>query len=124
MKSGYGASEMVEDGVLLEDGTKLEADLVVFACVHLFSWCLLVTAKLPCDSTGYKSVLESIDGLFPPSVKLPKKVWGIDETGELAGTYRPIPQQGLWFAVGNFLHSRFMSRHLVLQILAQETGNI
>jgi len=31
VKSGYGVREMVEDGLILEDGTKLEADIVVFA---------------------------------------------------------------------------------------------
>ena len=31
VRSGSGVSEMSEDGVILEDGTKLPADVVIFA---------------------------------------------------------------------------------------------
>jgi len=63
-----------------------------------------------------------VQSFFPPSVVVPKKIWGVAEDGEIAGVYRPTPQPGLWFVAGGFIHVRFLSKHLSLQILAQEIG--
>jgi len=77
---------------------------------------------IPHYSTGNKSILESLAGFFPPSVRLPNRVGGMADDGDLAAAFRPTPQQGLWFTPGGFSVTRFLSKHLALQILAQEVG--
>ena len=59
---------------------------------------------------------------FPPSVRLPERIGGMADDGDLAAAFRPTPQQGLWFTPGGFSVTRFLSKHLALQILAQEVG--
>jgi len=63
-----------------------------------------------------------VEPFFPPSVSVPKKIWGLAEDGEIAGVYRKISQPGLWFVAGGFGHVRFLSKHLALQVIAQEVG--
>jgi len=72
--------------------------------------------------TGYRTIKETVEDFFPPSVSIPKQIWGQAEDGEIAGIYRPTPQPGLWFVAGGFAHVRFLSKHLALQVIAQEVG--
>ncbi|KZT03130.1 FAD/NAD(P)-binding domain-containing protein [Laetiporus sulphureus 93-53] len=92
-----------EDGVVFNDGTKTLADVVVLG-------------------TGYLPVINNIVEIFGPSItdKIGSKIWGLDEEGELNRCFRPSGQQGLWVAMGSFQHGRFFSKHLALQILAEE----
>ncbi|GAB3487229.1 NAD(P)-binding domain-containing protein [Flexivirga lutea] len=131
--SGYyidvGASELVCDGkvklahgnvdhltetsVVLEDGTELPADLVVYA-------------------TGYGSmngwVADIIDQATADKVG---KVWGLgsDTTkdpgpweGEQRNMWKPTQQEALWFHGGNLHQSRHYSLYLALQLKARYEG--
>ncbi|CAB4912694.1 unannotated protein [freshwater metagenome] len=131
--SGYyidvGASELVADGkiklvagqverisktgVVLEDGTELPADLIVYA-------------------TGYGSmngwVADLIDQETADKVG---KCWGLgsDTTkdpgpweGEQRNMWKPTQQENFWFHGGNLHQSRHYSLYLALQIKARYEG--
>ncbi len=131
--SGYyidvGASELVADGevhlvhgsvreltetaVVLDDGTELEADLVVYA-------------------TGYGSMNGWAADLISPEVAdKVGKVWGLgsDTTkdpgpweGEQRNMWKPTQQEALWFHGGNLHQSRHYSLYLALQLKARMEG--
>ncbi|GLZ47057.1 FAD-dependent oxidoreductase [Actinomycetospora sp. NBRC 106375] len=131
--SGYyidvGAAELVADGkvklatgqitefteseVVLDDGTRLEADLVVFA-------------------TGYGSMnRRAADIIGQDMADKVGKVWGLgsDTTkdpgpweGEQRNMWKPTQQDNLWFHGGNLHQSRFYSLYLALQLKARQVG--
>jgi putative flavoprotein involved in K+ transport len=131
--SGYyidvGASELVadgriklqvgqvqrlsRDGVVMEDGTELPADLVVYA-------------------TGYESMNGFVADLISPEVAdKVGKVWGLGSgtkkdpgpwEGEERNMWKPTQQEGLWFHGGNLHQSRHYSRYLSLQLKARVEG--
>jgi putative flavoprotein involved in K+ transport len=131
--SGYyidvGAAELVADGkiklahgqvghltrdaVVLEDGTELAADLVVYA-------------------TGYGSMNGWVADLVgPETADRVGKCWGLgSETtkdpgpweGEQRNMWKPTQQEGLWFHGGNLHQSRHYSLYLALQLKARFEG--
>lgn len=72
MKSGSPISHYDEDGLVFEDGTKVQADVVVYA-------------------TGFVgNMRESVRDYFGDSVAgRVEDFWGLDEEGELKGAYKP-----------------------------------
>ena len=128
--SGYyidvGASELVADGsvhlvngavreltehaVVLEDGTELQADVVVYA-------------------TGYGSMNGWLTELISPEVAdKVGKVWGLGSAttkdpgpweGEQRNMWKPTQQEALWFHGGNLHQSRYYSLYLALQLKAR-----
>jgi putative flavoprotein involved in K+ transport len=132
--SGYyidvGAAELVADGritlqtgqvdhlteeaVVMEDGTELPADLVVYA-------------------TGYSSMNGRLVALMSQEMadKI-GKVWGVgsDTTkdpgpweGEERNMWKPTQQEALWFHGGNLHQSRYYSQFLALQLKARVEGH-
>jgi putative flavoprotein involved in K+ transport len=132
--SGYymdvGASELVADGriklrsgveiecftpetVVLNDGSILEADLVVYA-------------------TGYGSMNRFLEDLISPEVAAKVgKVWGLgsDTTkdpgpweGELRNMWKPTQVENLWIHGGNLHLCRHYSLYLALQLKARLVG--
>ena len=112
LKAGQ-VTEVVEDGVVLDDGTTLEADLIVYA-------------------TGYGSmngwVADLIDQETADKVG---KVWGLGSDtpkdpgpweGEQRNMWKPTQQEALWFHGGNLHQSRHYSQFLSLQIKARMEG--
>jgi len=114
IKLAHGqVTELVEDGVLLDDGTKLEADVIVYA-------------------TGYGSmngwVADIIDQDTADKVG---KVWGLGSDtpkdpgpweGEQRNMWKPTQQEALWFHGGNLHQSRHYSQFLSLQLKARMEG--
>jgi len=132
--SGYyidvGASELVADGrvklkssvnivkinpkgVVLSDGTELEADLIVYA-------------------TGYGSMNQWLADLITPEVadKL-GKVWGLGSDtpkdpgpweGELRNMWKPTQVPHLWVQGGNLHQNRHYSQFMGLQLKARYEG--
>jgi putative flavoprotein involved in K+ transport len=105
--------KVVEDGVILDDGTKLEADLIVYA-------------------TGYGSmngwVADIIDQETADKVG---KVWGLGSDtpkdpgpweGEQRNMWKPTQVENLWFHGGNLHQSRHYSQFLSLQLKARMEG--
>ncbi len=131
--SGYyidvGASELIADGeiklahgqvarvtktgVVLEDGTELEADVIVFATGYssMNGWAAQLISQEVADKVG--------------------KVWGLgsDTTkdpgpweGEQRNMWKPTQQEALWFHGGNLHQSRHYSQFLALQLKARMEG--
>jgi putative flavoprotein involved in K+ transport len=102
LASGAGPRQFTRDGVELDDGRHLGADLVVFA-------------------TGYHDMRETARALLGDEVaERCGPVWGLDDEGELRTVFRRSGQEGLWFTGGNLQSSRYNSRLLALQIKAIE----
>ena len=105
--------EFVEDGVVLSDGTRLEADLVVLATGYgsMNGWAADLISQDVADKVG--------------------KVWGLgsDTTkdpgpweGEQRNMWKPTQQDNLWFHGGNLHQSRHYSLYLALQLKARMEG--
>jgi putative flavoprotein involved in K+ transport len=131
--SGYyidvGASQLIIDGrvklangqvekitgnaVVLEDGTELEADLIVYA-------------------TGYGSMNAWLADLVSPEVAdTVGKCWGYGSDtpkdpgpweGELRNMWKPTNVENLWIHGGNLHQSRHYSNYLALQLKARMEG--
>ncbi|MEV6626952.1 NAD(P)/FAD-dependent oxidoreductase [Amycolatopsis sp. NPDC051106] len=102
--------ELTENSVKLEDGTELEADLVVYATGYgsMNGWAADLISQEVADKVG--------------------KVWGLgsDTTkdpgpweGEQRNMWKPTRQDGLWFHGGNLHQSRHYSLYLALQLKAR-----
>ncbi|OJA15909.1 hypothetical protein AZE42_10095 [Rhizopogon vesiculosus] len=105
VKQGQDISHFDKEGIAFKDGSKLSADVIVAA-------------------TGNELTMDAIRAVLGDTIaeQLPPKVWGLDAEGELNQIFRPTGHPGLWFAVGPLGMTRFFSKHLGLQILAQEVG--
>jgi putative flavoprotein involved in K+ transport len=105
--------ELTESEVVLDDGTRLPADLVVWA-------------------TGYGSMIDLAADVVGEEVAAKVgKVWGLgsDTTkdpgpweGEQRNMWKPTQQPDLWFHGGNLHQSRYYSLYLALQIKARLVG--
>jgi putative flavoprotein involved in K+ transport len=106
-------AELTEDEVVLGDGTRLPADLVVYA-------------------TGYGSMNQLAAGIIGQEMAdKVGKVWGLGSgttkdpgpwEGELRNMWKPTAQEGLWFHGGNLALSRYYSLYLALQLKARMEG--
>ena len=101
LAQGSGLAEFTPDGIRLEDGRTLQADLVVLA-------------------TGYSNMRETARRLFGDVVadRLPL-VLGIGEDGEIGGLYRRTGHPAFWYMGGPLAWVRIYSKHLALQITAK-----
>jgi putative flavoprotein involved in K+ transport len=104
---------LTEDAVVLEDGTELPADLVVYATGYgsMNGWAADLISQEVADAVG--------------------KVWGLgsDTTkdpgpweGEQRNMWKPTQQEALWFHGGNLHQSRHYSLYLGLQLKARYEG--
>jgi len=106
-------AELTEHEVVLDDGTRLEADIVVYA-------------------TGYGSMNRlAADIVGQEIADRVGKVWGLgsDTTkdpgpweGEERNMWKPTQQANLWFHGGNLHQSRYYSLYLALQLKARAEG--
>lgn len=105
--------EVDETGVILDDGTHLEADVIVYATGYgsMNGWVADLISQEMADKVG--------------------KVWGLgsDTTkdpgpweGEERNMWKPTQQEALWFHGGNLHQSRHYSQFLSLQIKARMEG--
>jgi putative flavoprotein involved in K+ transport len=113
LKSRANIERVKEDGLVLDDGSFLPADLIVFA-------------------TGYGNMNEWAQTLISGDVaQRVGRCWGLGSgakgdpgpwEGELRNMWKPTHQPGLWFHGGNLMQSRFYSRSLSLQLKARYEG--
>ncbi len=106
-------AHLTEDAVVMEDGTELPADLVVYA-------------------TGYASMNGHAADLISQDVAdRVGKVWGLGSDtkkdpgpweGEQRNMWKPTQQDALWFHGGNLHQSRHYSLYLALQLKARMEG--
>ncbi|OAX42249.1 FAD/NAD(P)-binding domain-containing protein [Rhizopogon vinicolor AM-OR11-026] len=104
LKSGCSIERFTTNGLALDDGTELQADIVIFA-------------------TGFGDLRDSVRLVCGEEVA--KKVglmWGMDDEGELRSVWKDSGHEGLWIAAGNLSRARIHSMHLALQIKASLEG--
>ena len=114
VKLAHGqVTRLTEDSVVLDDGTELPADLVVYATGYgsMNGWAADLINQEVADKVG--------------------KVWGLgsDTTkdpgpweGEQRNMWKPTQQEALWFHGGNLHQSRHYSLYLALQLKARLEG--
>ena len=104
---------LTEDAVVLEDGTKLPADLVVYATGYqsMNGWAAELISQEVADKVG------KCWGLGSDTTKDPGP-W----EGEQRNMWKPTQQQALWFHGGNLHQSRHYSLYLALQLKARQAG--
>ncbi len=113
LQSGKGISHLSETAVVLDDGTELPADLVVYATGYgsMNGWAADLISQEVADKVG--------------------KCWGLGSNttkdpgpweGEQRNMWKPTMQPGLWFHGGNLHQSRHYSRYLALQLKARHAG--
>lgn len=111
--SGRGIARLSETGVVLDDGTELPADLVIYA-------------------TGYGSMNGwAADLIDQETADRVGKVWGLGSDtpkdpgpweGEQRNMWKPTQVEALWFHGGNLHQSRHYSQYLSLQLKARMEG--
>lgn len=114
VKSGVEIDRFEPHELVLSDGSRLPADVVVLAYV----WLTLSSVSFPPHvfvRTGNSPMITNATSLFGPRItdKIGNKIWGLDSEGELNNCFRPTGQRGLWIVTGGFQQSRFLSKHLV-----------
>ncbi|MGO3327168.1 NAD(P)-binding domain-containing protein [Gordonia sp. (in: high G+C Gram-positive bacteria)] len=108
-----GVKEITENAVVLDDGTALPADVIVYATGYgsMNGWAADLMGQDVADRVG--------------------KVWGLgsDTTkdpgpweGEQRNMWKPTQQPNLWFHGGNLHQSRHYSLYLALQLKARFEG--
>ena len=111
--SGHGIERLSETGVVLDDGTELPADLVVYATGYgsMNGWAADLISQEVADKVG--------------------KVWGLGSDtpkdpgpweGEQRNMWKPTQVENLWFHGGNLHQSRHYSQYLALQLKARLEG--
>jgi putative flavoprotein involved in K+ transport len=114
VKLAHGqVKEIVPDGVVLEDGTKLPADLIVYATGYgsMNGWAADLIGQDVADKVG------KCWGLGSDTPKDPGP-W----VGEQRNMWKPTKQEALWFHGGNLHQSRHYSQFLALQLKARMEG--
>ncbi|EAW12081.1 flavin-containing monooxygenase [Aspergillus clavatus NRRL 1] len=106
VKSDSAPVSYTEEGLLFEDGTRLPADVIVFA-------------------TGYTGTLrDSVRDLFGDKIHAQvEEYWGLDQEGEIRGAYVPTGHPGLWYVGGGLGQVRFFARFVAMQIFADLQGS-
>ena len=80
-----------------EDGSTLDADLVVFA-------------------TGIGDLRDEYKKIIGEELgSKVKQIWGLDRSGESSGAWRDIGIDNLWSMMGNLAMCRYHSRHVALR---------
>ncbi|MDF2231757.1 NAD(P)/FAD-dependent oxidoreductase [Albimonas sp. CAU 1670] len=115
LRSGAGVARLTAEGVELDTGELLPADMIVYA-------------------TGFGAMEEWVARLIDPATaERVGRCWGYGSgvrgdpgpwEGELRNMWKPTAEPGLWFMGGNLAQSRFYSGLLGLQLKARHIGLI
>ncbi len=113
LRANVQIQQIKPDSVILSDGSKLDADLIVCA-------------------TGYTSMNDWAARIISPEVAdRVGKCWGLGSgtyrdpgpwVGELRNMWKPTQQPNLWFHGGNLQQGRHYSLYLALQLKARMEG--
>ncbi len=113
VRSGVGIDRIVEDGMVLSDGSHVAGDRIIYA-------------------TGFGDMQQWVSRLINPEVaKRIGKTWGYGSgfpgddgpwEGEMKNLWKPTAEPGLWFMAGNLAMARSYSQYLGLQLKARFEG--
>ncbi|CAK7233319.1 hypothetical protein SBRCBS47491_008568 [Sporothrix bragantina] len=105
-QSPGGISHFTPTGLVLADGSALEADVVVLA-------------------TGFDNMKTTVTKVLGDKIASRcNDVWDLDAEGELNAMWRPSGHPHFWFMGGNLALCRIYSKYVALQIKAVEEGLI
>jgi putative flavoprotein involved in K+ transport len=113
VRSGVEIAEITADSVILTDGSKLPADVIVYATGYqpMNEWLASIISRDVADTIGpnwgYGSGTRGDPGPW---------------LGELRNMWKPLKQEALWFHGGNLHLSRHYSQFVALQIKARMEG--
>jgi len=97
LKNDSAIKEFTKTGLRFEDGSTLDADLVVLA------------TGLGDYRDGFRKILgKELGGKV-------KQIWGLDGDGEPRGAWRDVGIENLWCMMGNLAMCRYHSRHVALR---------
>ena len=89
--------EFTKTGLRFEDGSTLDADLVIFA------------TGFGDYRDGFRKILgKDLGGKV-------KQIWGLDDECEPRGAWRDVGIDKLWCMMGNLAMCRYHSRHVALR---------
>ncbi|MFN3281199.1 MAG: flavin-containing monooxygenase [Tabrizicola sp.] len=110
LRSGVGLAALTPDAVVLDDGSTVPADLVVYATGYgsMTGWAAELISQRVADRVG------PCWGMGSGTARDPGP-W----VGELRNMWKPTAQEGLWFHGGNLAQSRHYSRYLAIQLKAR-----
>ncbi|MDN3237703.1 NAD(P)/FAD-dependent oxidoreductase [Pseudomonas sp. WAC2] len=110
---GLGVDHIEPDAVVLTDGSRLPADLIVYATGYgsMNGWAAKLISQEVADKVG------RCWGLGSGTTKDPGPY-----EGELRNMWKPTQQDNLWFHGGNLHQSRHYSLYLALQLKARFEG--
>lgn len=105
VKSDALPTSYYPNGLEFSDGSKLDADVIVFA-------------------TGYKSdIRESAKRIIGAQVaENLEEFWQCNEEGETRGAWRDTGHPALWYTGHGYAHARYYSRFLAMRIKADVEG--
>ena len=104
LAQGSGVEKFTANGVVLEDGRELDADLVVFA-------------------TGYSNMRETARRIFGDEVAdRSEAVLGVGEDHELGALWKQMDHPGFWYMGGPLAWVRVFSKYLAFQIKGELVG--
>ncbi|KAK3653624.1 hypothetical protein LTR56_004479 [Elasticomyces elasticus] len=95
-----------ETGLLLNDGTRLDADVIVFATGYAGN---MKTAATQIFGEEIASTLQEF--------------WQCDEEGEIRGAWKDTGNPRIWYTGHGFAHARYYARFIAMQIKAAVDGN-
>ncbi|KAJ7090179.1 hypothetical protein C8R44DRAFT_818281 [Mycena epipterygia] len=102
LKNDSQIAEFTESGLKFENGSEMPVDVVVFA-------------------TGLGEARDGVRKICGDEIGTQcKKIWGLNDEGEINGAWRDLGVPGLWYMIGNLAQGRFHSKHVALQIKAIE----
>ena len=97
LKNDSTIKEFTKTGLRFEDGSTLDADLVVLA-------------------TGFGDYRDGFRKLLGKDLGGEvKQIWGLDGEGEPMGAWRDVGVENLWCMMGNLAMARYHSRHVALR---------
>ena len=113
LKNDSLISHFEEDGIVFENGSKLPADVVIYATglVSRHSSFSLFSSFIN-RFGSQKALAEDLLGKEVADEIQP--VWGLNSEGEINTAWRSSGLQGVYFMVGNLAMVRYFSRHLAL----------
>ena len=113
LKTTTGVKEITGDAVILNDGSELPADLIVYATGYgnMIGWVEDLISREVADKVGI------CGGLGSGTINDPGP-W----EGESRNMWKPTQQEILWFQAGNLYQARFYSLYLALQLKARMAG--
>ena len=113
LRSPVSITSIDEHAVCLSDGSRVDADLIVYATGFgsMTGWAAKLISQQVADRIG------PCWGLGSGTTKDPGP-W----QGELRNMWKPTAQAGLWFHAGNLQQSRSYSLYLALQLKARLQG--